>query len=72
MSKKSILKTFGAGLVAGALIGVRVAISLYEFGYDTRIRVENGDKAAERLDDTIRAIKVQIGESSPLKKMANN
>lgn len=72
MKKKDILKTFGAGLVAGALIGVRVAISLYEFGYDTRIRVENGDKAAERLDETIRVIKVQIGESSPLKKMAKN
>lgn len=72
MKKKDILKTFGAGLMAGALIGVKVAIDIYKFGYDTRVRVEMGDKAAERTDKAIRAIEVQIGETSPLKKMAKN
>lgn len=72
MKKKDILKTFGAGLVAGALIGVRVAISLYEFGYDTRVRVEHGDESAKRLDETIRVIQDQIGETPPFKKMAKN
>ena len=53
MEKKTIVKTALAGIGFGVLIGVKVALDIYDFGYQTGVKAEKGDKAARTLNETL-------------------
>lgn len=53
MKKKTIVKTALAGIGVGVLIGIKVALDIYDFGYQTGVKAERGDKAAKTLNETL-------------------
>ncbi len=53
MEKKTVIKTLVAGIGFGCLIGVKVALDIYDFGYQTGVKAEKGDKAAKTLNETL-------------------
>ena len=53
MEKKTIVKTALAGIGFGVLIGIGVALDIYDFGYQTGVKAERGDKAAKTLNETL-------------------
>lgn len=53
MEKKTIVKTALAGIGVGVLIGIKVALDIYDFGYQTGVKAEQGDKAAKTLNETL-------------------
>ena len=53
MQKKTVIKTLAAGIGFGVLVGVKVALDIYDFGYQTGVKAEKGDKAAKTLNETL-------------------
>ena len=53
MEKKTIVKTALAGIGVGVLIGIKVALDINDFGYQTGVKAEQGDKAAKTLNETL-------------------
>ena len=53
MEKKTIVKTALAGIGVGVLIGIKVALDIYDFGYQTGVKAEQGAKAAKTLNETL-------------------
>lgn len=53
MEKKTVIKTALAGIGVGVLIGIKVALDIYDFGYQTGVKAEKGDKAARTLNETL-------------------
>ena len=49
--KKSVLKTFGAGLLVGGLIGLKLVINIYDAGYTDGVKAMDGDKTAARFHE---------------------
>lgn len=71
MEKKSIIKTALAGIGVGCLVGIKVALDIYDFGYQTRVKEEMGDKAAKTLNTSIQEVRGLLQEVKKTKANKN-
>ena len=67
MKTKDVIKIALAGLGTGAIIGIGVCLDIYDFGYQTRVREENGDNAAKALNLSLQEIRTLTKSSKPKK-----
>lgn len=63
MKKKGMIKTLIAGVTFGAIVGVKVCLDIYDFGYQTRVKEEMGDKAAARLNKSVQEVRVIVRDT---------
>ena len=63
MKKKNVIKTLAAGIAFGAIVGVKVCLDIYDFGYQTRVKEEMGDRAAARLNKSVQEVRVIVRDT---------
>ena len=63
MKKKGMIKALTAGVAFGAIVGVKICLDIYDFGYQTRVKEEMGDKAAARLNTSVQEVRVIIRDT---------
>lgn len=63
MKKKGMIKTLAAGIAFGAVVGVKICLDIYDFGYQTRVKEEMGDKAAARLNKSVQEVRVIVKDT---------
>ena len=68
MDKKTIVKTALAGIGFGILVGAKVCLDIYDFGYQTGVKAERGDKAAKTVNETLQICRSTVKD---IKKTKN-
>lgn len=68
MKKKGMIKTLAAGFAFGAIVGVKICLDIYDFGYQTRVKEEMGNKAAARLNKSVQEVRVIVKDTLKAKK----
>lgn len=68
MKKKGMIKALTAGIAFGAIVGVKICLDIYDFGYQTRVKEEMGDKAAARLNKSVQEVRVIVRDTLKAKK----
>ena len=68
MKKKGMIKALTAGFAFGAIVGVKICLDIYDFGYQTRVTEEMGDKAAARLNKSVQEVRVIVKDTLKAKK----
>lgn len=62
MDKKTVIKTALAGIGIGCLVGIKVCLDIYDFGYQTGVKSANGDKAAKAMNETLQICRGAVAD----------
>ena len=68
MTKKRIVATFTAGLAFGAMVGLKITLDVYDFGYKTGFKAGQGDEFAKSTDECMQLLRSALSDSIKSKK----
>lgn len=72
MTKKSIVTTLMAGIAFGGLVGLKVTLDVYDFGYRAGFKAGQGDEVFKESYECVKVLRSALADEIKSKKAKKN